>query len=200
MAERNPPAGGQSDRAQPHAALGRRLIRLPDELGTAAIPVLRAALRHPDPWVRLHAVHALARIDHPDAHAALVETLHDEAFGVHWGAAEALAHKGEIGVLAVLRALQHDTPGAGFLHGATHVLRHAALTPEQRLAVAPVLDALLRPAADLEMPLLAAAAFERLTSVATTPPEDVTPWYRTRRNRRGLRGHIFAPLGGAETP
>lgn len=190
-------AASAATRAEPHAGLAGRLAHLPDERGPAALPVLRAALQHPDPWVRVHAIGALAGLGDADACAALTTALHDDSFGVHWTAARALAAAGRPGVEAVLRALLHDTPAIGFLHGAMHVLRHAALLPEERVAVAPVLDALHRPAADLETPVMAEAALARLGMPGVTaPPPRQEPWYRTRRDRHGERGRILAPATG----
>jgi hypothetical protein len=165
----------------------------------AVVSDLRSALTHADPWVRLHAVTALGRIGGDEARSALVGALHDDSFGVHWAAANALAARGRVGVLAVLHAMVHDEPTTSFLHGATRVLLHAALSVDEREAVAPVLDALHRPAADLEAPVLAAAALERLEpSPAAGASERPEPWWRTRRDRRGLRGHVFAPGAGAD--
>jgi hypothetical protein len=79
------------------------------------------------------------------------------------------------------------------LHGAARVLQHASLTEHERQVVAPVLDALHRPAADLEAPVLASVAISRLDPTdkeAVQPPEQ--PWWRIKRDRRGLRGHVFA--------
>jgi HEAT repeat protein len=155
---------------------------------------LRHALGHDDPWVRLHAVSSLARRTSDAALTGLVFALHDESFGVHWAAATALAAHGRTGVVMVLRAMLHDEPTTGFLHGAARVLHHATLSEAERQAVAPVLDALHRPAADLEAPVLASVALERL-GAAAQPSERAAqePWWRIRRDRRGLRGHIFAP-------
>ncbi len=66
-----------------YVELAERLVHLPDQLGTAAVVPLRAALTHLSPWVRRHAVAALARIDDDEARAALVIALHDDSFGVH---------------------------------------------------------------------------------------------------------------------
>jgi len=140
----------------------------------------------------------LGRLDDEEARAGLVKALHDDSFGVHWAAANALSAQGTAGATAVLRAMLHDIPATGFLHGAAHILRHATLTTEGREAVKPVLDALHRPAADLEAPVLAVAALERLAKgITITPEERAEPWWRIRRDRRGLRGHVFAPAGEA---
>jgi hypothetical protein len=154
---------------------------------------LRAALRHTDPWVRLHAVSSLARRTSDEALSGLVQALHDESFGVHWAAANALATHGRAGVVAVLGAMLHDEPTTGFLHGAARVLQHASLTEHERQVIAPVLDALHRPAADLEAPVLASVAVSRLAPLAEAAAQPVEqPWWRVRRDRRGLRGHVFA--------
>ena len=154
---------------------------------------LREALRHANPWVRLHAVSSLARRSSDEALSGLVQALHDESFGVHWAAANALAAHGRAGVVAVLGAMLHDEPTTGFLHGAARVLQHASLTEHERQVVAPVLDALHRPAADLEAPVLASVAVSRLAPLAEAAAQPVDqPWWRVRRDRRGLRGHVFA--------
>lgn len=194
-----PPAGqtGVPEEAQWHVELAKRLVHLPDQLGTAAVAPLRAALTHLSPWVRRHAVAALARIDDDAARAALVTALHDESFGVHWCAAHALAAQGWPGVVAVLRAMMHDVPSTSFLHAAAHVLGHAALSAEERAVVAPILETLRHPAADLEAPVLAATALSRLEPGHRYEPAGraPVPWYRFRRRR--MRGRLVAPVGGA---
>lgn len=193
-------AGRPSPSAETHwyVELAERLVHLPDQLGVAAVTPLRAALGHLSPWVRRHAVAALAGIDDDEARAALVTALHDDSFGVHWSAAQALAAQGRSGVMAVLRAMVHDVPSPGFLHGAAHVLGHAALSAEERAAVAPILEALRHPAADLEAPVLAAAALRRLEPGRRHEAggHASMPWYRLRRRR--VRGRLFARA--AETP
>lgn len=153
---------------------------------------LRAALAESDTWTRLHAVKALAGVDHPAARDALIAAMHDDVFGVRWDAAEALAGQGSPGVVAVLRALAHGTPSPVFLHAAACALRHAPLTVDRRRQIAPVLDALRRPAADLEAPLEAQRA---LADMQPSPPapfaEPPPPWYRIPR-RRGRRSGIVA--------
>lgn len=179
-----------------YAELAERMVHLPDRLGTAAVVPLRAALTHLSPWVRQHAVAALARIDDDAARAALVTALHDDSFGVHWSAAQALAAQRRQGVVAVLRAMLHDVPSPGFLHAAAHVLGHAALSAEERAAVAPILAALRHPAADLEAPVLAAEALRRLEPGRAYEPtaHASVPWYRFRR--RHVRGRLVGPPGG----
>jgi hypothetical protein len=177
-------------------APAQRLVRMAAERGPAAVPDLRGALGHPDPWVRQHAVGGLAVIDDAAARAGLTTALHDSNFGVHWSASRALAGAGEVGAAAVLRALLHDEPSTGFLHGAAYVLHHARLTPEQRSAVAPVLEALHRPAADLEAPVAAFTALNAFQAVVAVPTEPFIPWYRAmRRRRRGMVSPAPAVIG-----
>jgi HEAT repeat protein len=180
-----------------------RLPHLPDELGADALPELRAALRDADPWVRAHAVMGLARVDHDDARTALVEALHDESFGVHWAAAKALTAAGTAGVRAALHGLLSGEPAPRLREGAAHVLRYARLTPEERQAVRPVLEAMRHPAADLTAPVAAEAALARLDRLPPAPaPPPRTPWWRTRSVWRRLRGHMVVPpsLPAAEEP
>lgn len=185
MPKRDSPRASDAPPAQ-------QLVNLARQQGADAIPELRLALQHPDPWMRLHAVQGLCTIDHPSARAGLVAALHDPSFGVGWEAAHALTRAGRAGVVAVLGALLHDTPSNVFLHGVEHVLHHATLTPEDRETIAPVLDALHQPAADLEAPMLAVTALERLDRDGTlTEEQRTTPYIRSRAMRRGLRGHIF---------
>jgi HEAT repeat protein len=184
MAEpRNPAVATQQARVQASAALAHRLAHLPDEMGVSAVGELRATLSHPEPWVRLHAVEGLARIDADDARMGLVTALHDESFGVHWEAARALASAGRAGVVTVLRALLRDTPSTGFLHGATLVLRHARLTPDEQAAVAPVREALQRPAADLEAPVVAFDALQCIVPETVAVAERPLPWYDALSHR-----------------
>jgi hypothetical protein len=129
----------------------------------------------------------LSALDAPEAHAALARALHDSSFGVHWCAARTLADAGRPGVIAVLRALVHDQPSTGFLHGAAHVLGHASLTTAERSAVTLVLQAIHRPAADLEASV---TAFEALSAFSAAEPlaaEPASPWYRNWRRRRVAR-------------
>ncbi len=156
----------------------------------AALRPLIEALDHPDPWERLHAVELLGRIDDPTARAALVTALHDEVFGVRWIAAKLLAGAGHPGVVALLRALLHETLTPNFRLGAAYVLHHAAITAEERAAVEPVFLALHHPASDLEAPVLAKEALELLEREAGTGIEGTLPWWHFRRMRRP-RGHIF---------
>ena len=201
MQQHDVPATTPGPQAPAHEALAQRLVHLPDQMGADAIPELRRALDHPDPWVRLHAVEGLACINHPDAHVTLARALHDDSFGVHWEASRVLAGAGRTGVEAVLRALLHETPTTGFLHGAAYVLRHARLTPAEQEAVAPVCDALRRPAADLEAPVAAFAALEVLAPDLAAASERPEPWYRGWRGARRPSRYSFAPAGaGDSTP
>jgi len=189
MAEHDEPAVAmQEARVQVSEALAHRLAHLPDQLGVAAAVELRLALDHPEPWVRLHAVEGLARINSDDARMGLVTALHDDSFGVHWEAARALAAAGRIGVVAVLRALLHDAPSTGFLHGAAFVLRHAPLTPDEQAMVLPVREALRRPAADLEAPVVAFDALQRMAPETVAAAERPLPWYEGLSRRRRATG------------
>src|SRR5262245_45826360 len=122
MQERSamPPTRQPSSEAS--ATLARRLAHLSETRGTDALPGLRHALDHPDPWVRMRAVEGLATIDHIDARAALAAALHDESFGVHMEAARTLAARGRPGVEAVLQEMVRGTPTTSSLHGAAYVL------------------------------------------------------------------------------
>lgn len=180
-------------------AIAHRLAHLSETQGTDAVPELRQALDHADPWLRMHAVEGLSTIVHADARAALALALHDESFGVHMEAARVLAAAGQEGVVAVLLELLHGTPSTSFLHGAAYVLRHARLTPEARAAVAPLLDTLGRPAADLEAPMAAFAALERLAPGAVAPEDRPEPWYHSLPSRRGPRAQSFAPISQDDT-
>ena len=189
MAEHNEQVvTAQQARTQASEALAHRLAHLPEQLGAAAAGELRAMLNHPEPWVRLHAVEGLARIDADEARMGLVTALHDESFGVHWEAARSLAAAGNAGVVAVLRALLRDTPSTGFLHGATLVLRHARLAPDEQAAVAPVCEALQRPAADLEAPVVAYDALRRMMPGTVTAAERPLPWYEALSRRARTAG------------
>ena len=176
----------------------QRLVHLAQERGEEAIPLLANALEHADPWIRLHAVQGLATIDHATARAGLVTALHDDNFGVHWAAARALATAGRPGALAVLQALVHDQPSTGFLHGAGYVLHHVRLSAEERQSVQPVVDALHRPAADLEAPLAAFAALEQLgvTEAASLDPPARRYFTGQRKRSRLERLTPAAVTGG----
>ena len=193
MANRDIALDSQMPHAERHDALAARLLHLPDTSGSAAIPELKAGLGHYDPWVRLHAVEGLAKLSDPEAHALLATALHDPSFGVHWAASRALAAAGRSGVVAALRALLHDMPSTVLLHGVAYVLHHAALAAEDRATVRTVEDALRRPAADLEAPVAALEALDRLAPAMAlpTPHEREQPWYRWRRSRRTPWGYPF---------
>ena len=198
MQERSAPRA-RRPRSTASETLARRLAHLSETDGVGAVPELRRALDHPDPWVRMHAAQGLASIDHATARAALATALHDDSFGVHMEAARMLAAAGQNGAVAVLVELLRGTPSTSFLHGAAYVLRHARLTPEARAAIAPVLDALHRPAADLEAPMAAFAALETLAPAAVTAAELPEPWYRTLRSPRPPRTRNFAPVSHDDT-
>jgi HEAT repeat protein len=180
-------------------ALARHLAHLPRSAGAGAVPELRGALAHPEPWVRLHAVEGLAGIDTDEGRAALVQALHDPSFGVHWEAGRALCAAGRHGVIAVLRALVRDAPSTGFLHGAAFVLRHAHLTQPEREAVMPVIQALQRPAADLEAPVLAYTALQRLAPGAVSRSDRPRPWYEGLHRRR-VRRSGATPVAAESAP
>ena len=184
---------GHRPQSAAREALAQHLVHLPLERGVDAIPMLREALGHPDPWIRVHAVEGLSAINHPDACAALTAALHDSNFGVHQTAARALVAAGRMGVLAVLRALVHDRPSTGFLHGADYVLHHARLTADEHEAIASVRATLHHSAADLEAPLAAFAALDAL-GVRPPPAGQPEPWYRGWRRRRSARAVEVGPL------
>jgi HEAT repeat protein len=191
MPNRETGLDSQMPQAETHNPLAARLLHLPDTMGREAIPELVTGLHHQDPWVRLHAAEGLAKVDDPEARAALATALHDPSFGVHWAAGRALAAAGRDGVVAALRALLHDIPSTVLLHGVAYVLRHAALSPAERAAVSPVQEALQRPAADLEAPIAALEALDHLAVEPPTPLEREQPWYRWRRSRRTPWGYPF---------
>ncbi|MGH2587556.1 MAG: HEAT repeat domain-containing protein [Dehalococcoidia bacterium] len=197
MEAEQPSSSPTGPRSKKPDAAAQRLVRMAAERGSEAVPTLRAALEHPDPWMRLHAVEGLAAIDDVEARAGLAVALHDSNFGVHWSASRALAGAGAAGVSAVLRALLHDEPSTGFLHGAAYVLHHAHLASEQRLAVIPVMEALRRPAADLEAPVAAFAALNAFQGVAAVGAvQPFIPWYRAiRRRRRRMESLAPAVIG-----
>jgi HEAT repeat protein len=194
MQQRDAPPPARQPSSAATAALARRLAHLSETQGADAIPELREALDHPDPWVRMHAIEGLASIDDIRARDALVFALHDESFGVHMEAARTLAAYGQPGAEAVLRELLHGTPSTSFLHGADYVLRHARLTSEARATVTPVVEALHRPVADLEAPMAAFPALIGLAPETVTEADRPDPWYRGLRSRRGPRVRSFAPV------
>jgi HEAT repeat protein len=194
MPDRDLPRPTRQAESAASVALARRLAHLSETRGAAAVPELRGALTHADPWVRAHAIEGLAGIDDDAARAALAEALHDDSFGVHWEAGRFLAAAGQAGVVAVLRALLHGTPSTSFLHGAAYVLHHAAVPAAVRATLAPVLDTLRRPVAALEAPLAAFAALEGLAPGTLMVAERPGPWYQGLRRRRGPGGQSFRPV------
>lgn len=199
MQQHNAPRPARQPSSEATAALARRLAHLSETQGIDAIPELRQALEHPDPWVRMHAVEGLANIDDVDARAAIAFALHDESFGVHMEAGRTLAAQGQSGVEALLRELLHGMPSTSLLHGAAYVLRHARLSSEARAIVAPVIDALQRPAADLEAPMAAFPALSGLAPAMVTIADRPDPWYRGLRSRREPRVRSFAPVSRDDT-
>ena len=198
MQRRHPAPTVPMGHTSAQATLAQRLVSLPLERGIDAIPMLREALQHPDPWIRVHAVEGLTELDHPDAHAALTVALHDCDLGVQWTAARSLAAAGRAGVLAALRALLHDQPSSVFLHGVDSVLHHARLTADEHEALAPVRAALHHPAADLEAPLAAFVALGRLSVSSAPTPQPSEPWYggwRQRRRARRPEAALLWPAG-----
>jgi hypothetical protein len=199
MQERSAVPPTRQPSSEVNAVLARRLAHLSETRGTDAIPELRTALSHPDPWVRMHVIEGLASIDHADARAALAMALHDESFGVHMEAARTLAACGRPGVEAVLQELVRGTPTTSSLHGSAYVLRHARLTPEARTTVAPVVEALRRPVADLEAPIAAFPARAGLAPELVIEAGVAEPWYRGLNRRRSPQGRSFAPVSRDDT-
>lgn len=73
-----------------------------------SLNLLKKQLRDPDEFQRLAAIHALFRLDLPEADAPLIEALNDSDSGVREAAALALGERGAILALPALRGRLND--------------------------------------------------------------------------------------------
>ncbi|MEA3334470.1 MAG: HEAT repeat domain-containing protein [Chloroflexota bacterium] len=94
------------------------------------------------------AIHALAGYTDDETIAVLVQTLHDDEFGVRWAAANALAYCGKAALLPVLRDLVAHGTGVN-LREVAQVALSKNTDPGVREISKPVLAAMKGPAADL---------------------------------------------------
>ncbi len=115
------------------------------EAGKPAIPFLCKALESSERRVQWEAAKALHSLSDPSSAPALVRALEDNDLDVRWIAAEALCGLGRTGLLALLDRLQ-ESNDTHLQDNARHILRRA--DPRYADAVAPVLDALRKAAAD----------------------------------------------------
>ncbi len=138
------------DRGPLHKAARKALSRL----GSMAGPALVEALSHPDGHIRWHAARGLGEAGDPRAVHLLAEGLYDDVYAVRWASADVLARLGEPGILAVLELVSQRSPSESARQAIYHAL-HGLASLELRTRLAPLLDALHGPAADLEAPLVA---------------------------------------------
>ncbi len=110
---------------------------------------------------REDAVHYLAKQDDPDTLARLVSALDDNAFGVRWAAAVALAGKGATALPQLLRDLTIHSGSSWMREGIYHVLHYNA-SPAVREKSAELMVALKGPAADITSPIAATRLLQSL--------------------------------------
>lgn len=138
------------DRGPLHKAARKAISRL----GLLAAPALVEALSHPDGHIRWHAARSLGEAGDPRAVHLLAEGLYDEVYNVRWATSDVLSKLGEPAVLAVLELLSQRPPDEPARQAIYHAL-HGLVSAELRARLAPLLEALHGPAADLEAPLVA---------------------------------------------
>ncbi len=78
------------------------------ELGAPAVPLLTEALSHPEMWIRIHAVHALGRMDDPQFLPILLEMLNDPEREVKKHVIESLGGRKEAAVLSALENIVNN--------------------------------------------------------------------------------------------
>ncbi len=94
------------------------------DIGDASVPALIETLESDNTTIRWESCKALGQIADPQAAQALIRHLSDSEFAIRWLAAEALMDLDLAGVIAVLRALVHESPEDLWLReGAHHILR-----------------------------------------------------------------------------
>ena len=119
-----------------------------------AEPALLKALDHPDSHIRWHAARGLGQIGDASGIDVLAEGLHDENQAVRWATASVLARLDATAVPAILKTLTENELNEPFRQAAVHAMS-AMPSSQTRAYLAPVLDALRGPAAQIEAPITA---------------------------------------------
>ena len=129
-----------------------------------AINTLVKALSSKKTWLRWEAAKALCEIGDPAATQALINALEDKEFDVRWLAAEGLITIGRPALIPVLRLLVERSDSL-WLREAGHRFLHGLDKRGLENILQPVLNALEEPESQLEVPIAAEAALQKL------PPE-----------------------------
>jgi HEAT repeat protein len=132
------------------------------EIGRPAVEELVALLNSPSEQLRWEAAKILSEIADETAASALVQTLHDESFGVRWLASEGLIRIRAAGLKPLLEGLANNAGSSWFRNGAQHVIRILASDESLHELLAPVLESLqaVEPAATV--PVAARKALQEL--------------------------------------
>lgn len=130
-------------------------------LGASAVPAVVDLLKHPLQHVRWEACKTLEGIAHPSAAKPLVEALGDSDRDVCWVAGAALIPLGRDGLEALVVALL-DKDRVMVLQPGSHHIVHELSRGELKECVAPLLDALSGPEAELTVPVAAEKVLQTL--------------------------------------
>ncbi len=125
-----------------------------NEFGEKARQVWIRALSHADSHIRWHGARGLGQIGDPQALDVLVTGLLDENQAVRWATARVLANLNSTAIPAILHALSHYPLTEPFRQAAYHAL-HAMPSKRTQEYLAPLLEALRSPAANLHAPRIA---------------------------------------------
>ncbi len=131
-------------------------------MGSRAVASLLLLLKDPKHQVRWEAAKALSDISDPMAASGLVAALEDESFGVRWLAADGLIAMGRDALPPLLEALKDDGASLWLREGAHHVLNMWAAEHGLHDPVTPVLTALESIQPDIDVPLAAKKALEKV--------------------------------------
>jgi HEAT repeat protein len=133
------------------------------KIGTPAVGAIVELLKHPQQHVRWEACKTLEGIAHPSAATSLVEALADVDKDVCWVAGAALIPLGRDGLEPLLVALMEKKRVAGLQPGAHHVA-HEWVRGELAEILAPLLEALSGPEAELAVPVAAEKVLHQIRS------------------------------------
>ena len=131
-------------------------------IGQPAVVSLVKALSDHRKDVRWEAAKALGDIADPAAAPAMVAALQDRVFDIRWLAAEGLIAMGREAIVPLVKALIENSNSVWLREGAHHIL-HDLAENDLDETVQPVLAALESFNPEVEVPIAAKIALDRLT-------------------------------------
>jgi HEAT repeat protein len=132
------------------------------EIGSPATPGLLPLLAAPKEQLRWEVAKVLSEIGDPATARHLVQSLHDESFGVRWLVSEGLIKIGADGLRPLLEALTNNAGSGWFRNGAQHVIRMLAGDEALHDLLTPVLEALHAVEPAVTVPIAAHQALQDL--------------------------------------